>query len=444
MIENPGILLKYFKACGNNITTDSRSVSRYIEEGKKVMFLALKGDKFDGNDFAAQALKEGASFVVVDNPWMAESGDPRILVVKDCLKALQDMARAYRRNLPVKILAITGSNGKTTTKELINRVLSKKYKVSATCGNLNNHIGVPLTLLNMPSDTEIGIIEMGANHRGEIKQLCAIAEPNYGIITNIGRAHLEGFGGTDGVKKGKGELFDYLRNVRGTAFFLEEDKTLKEMIAEREGVRKSGYSLSGTTATLSENGTVALKYREAQKPIQSNLVGEYNKYNIAAAVAIGKFFGIDFRQAAEAIENYIPDNNRSQFVSIGSNKIITDAYNANPSSMENALLNFAGMQDENKLVILGDMKELGKYSAEEHDKVLFAVKKYGFRKAWFVGDEFIKAGHRIAEKDMLFFPSVKELEKHIEKTPLHNYTILIKGSHSTRLEEVVPFLDANL
>ena len=400
------------------VTTDSRK----IEPG--AIFFALHGASFDGNDYAVQSLEKGASVAVIDseevlrnNPDYAE----RLVLVEDTLLALQMLAREHRRALAIPIIAIAGSNGKTTTKELVSRVLAEKFEVSTTKGNLNNHIGVPLTLLAMDAETEFGVVEMGASAQGEIALLCSIAEPNYGILTNIGLSHLEGFGGKEGIRKGKGELFDHLDKNGGRAFVPQEDATLCDMACEREDMAVEYYS-----RTIAEG-------------FESNLTGDYNRYNIAAAVEVGRYFGIDDRHIAEAILSFTPNNNRSQAVKTERNSLVVDCYNANPSSMEVALDNISTMEAERKVLILGDMLELGQWSEEAHQNIL--------RKADGVADEVILVGGEFAkayatvgkelECSYALYPSTAEALTALEKNPLRNALILLKGSRGIKLEILI-------
>ncbi len=385
-----------------HISTDSRHI---IPDS---IFFALRGANFDGNRFAQQALNDGAAYAVVDNQTLVGQG---FIVVDDVLKTLQDLARHHRRMLGIPILAITGTNGKTTTKELVSRVLSKKYNVYATQGNLNNHIGVPLTLLSMDAHTEMGIIEMGASAVGEISALCDIAEPNFGIITNIGRAHLEGFGGEDGVRRGKGELYDYLAATEGQAFVLQEDSTLVDMARERH-VDTIPYSI-----TLADG-------------IVHHLEGDYNRANVAAAAAVGRRFGVSDTDYREAIAAYIPDNNRSQRIDTQRNTLILDCYNANPSSMEAAIANFAREPLHGrtaKVLILGDMLELGAWSATEHDRILTIAKGILDVRVITVGSHFSNGSNN--------FPDVKSLQPILSE--ISNAIVLIKGSRGIGLERVV-------
>ena len=402
----------------SGVTTDSRR----IEKGS--MFFALHGTSFDGNDYAIQALEKGASVAIIDredvainNPQYGE----RLILVKDTLQALQAVAQTHRRELAIPIIAIAGSNGKTTTKELVSRVLGEKFEVSTTKGNLNNHIGVPLTLLAMTSETEFGVVEMGASAQGEIAQLCSIAEPNYGILTNIGLSHLEGFGGVEGIRKGKGELFDHLNFNGGRAFVPQEDITLCDMVTEREDMAVEYYS-----RTIAEG-------------FESNLTGDYNRYNIAAAVAVGRYFDIDDTHIADAILSFTPDNNRSQAVKTERNSLVVDCYNANPSSMEVALDNIATMESEQKVLILGDMLELGEWSAEAHQNILRKADKVA-GEIILVGCEFAKA-HKVVsdelESNYRLYPTTAEALTALEKKNLNNALILLKGSRGIALEKLI-------
>lgn len=376
------------------------------------MFFALKGDSFDGNRYAADALEKGAAYAVVDDPSVAVSD--RYIVVDDVLTTLQRLATYHRRVLGIPILAITGTNGKTTTKELVARVLAKRYNVAVTRGNLNNHIGVPLTLLSMKKGTEFGVVEMGAGARGEIEFLCNITLPDFGIITNVGRAHLEGFGGEEGVRQGKGELFDYLAAHHGIAFYCKEDPVLSDMAEERTKLLAKGYSVQGG-ATL-----------------KTALAGDYNRFNVAAAVAIGDHFGVTPKEIVAAIEGYVPDNHRSQRVETERNTLILDCYNANPSSMKAAIENFARERSsKEKVAILGDMLELGEYAADEHRKVVGLLAENGIKKVMLVGDNFAKAA---AEAGMLSFGDRSELCNYLIKNQLSGNLILVKGSNGIGLD----------
>ena len=400
------------------VTTDSRK----IEVG--ALFFALHGASFDGNDYAIQALKQGASAAVIDRKDILE-GNPnyaeQLILVDDTLQTLQALAQEHRRRLAIPIIAIAGSNGKTTTKELVSRVLAEKFEVSTTKGNLNNHIGVPLTLLSMTNETEFGVVEMGASAQGEIALLCSIAEPNYGILTNIGLSHLEGFGGVEGIRKGKGELFDHLNEIGGRAFVPEEDATLCAMAAEREDLAVEHYS-----RTIAEG-------------FKSNLTGDYNRFNIAAAVEVGRYFGIDDERIAEAILSFSPDNNRSQAVKTERNQLVVDCYNANPSSMEVALDNIATMEAEHKVLILGDMLELGEWSEEAHINILRKADGVAERIV-LVGKEFAKAHTIVGEElksEYTLYPTTAEASVALEREPISDSLVLLKGSRGIKLESLI-------
>ena len=399
------------------VTTDSRK----IEAG--LMFFALHGASFDGNDYAVAALEQGASVAVIDRKDILENNPQhakRLILVDDTLQALQALAQEHRRRLAMPIIAIAGSNGKTTTKELVSRVLAEKFKTSTTKGNLNNHIGVPLTLLAMNAETEFGVVEMGASAQGEIALLCSIAEPNYGILTNIGLSHLEGFGGVEGIRKGKGELFDHLNENGGRAFVPQEDEVLSKMAAEREDLAVEGYS------------------RSIGEGFKSNLTGDYNRFNIAAAVEIGRYFGVTDERIAEAILSFSPDNNRSQAVKTERNQLVVDCYNANPSSMEVALDNIATMEAEHKVLILGDMLELGEWSAEAHLNILRKADGVAER-IILVGKEFAAAYHasEALEAKYTLYPTTAEAVVALEQKPISDSLVLLKGSRGIKLEILI-------
>lgn len=414
------------------ICTDTRSIT------PGCIFFALKGSNFNGNSFAGKALDDGAAYAVIDQPEF--KNDDRCIEVPDVLNCLQHLANYHRRQLKCPVIAITGSNGKTTTKELISRVLAKKFRVHFTKGNLNNHIGVPLTILSAPADTEILVVEMGANHQKEIETLCAIAMPDYGIISNVGKAHLEGFGGFEGVKKGKGELYEFLALHHGFAFVNGNNQHLTEMIREKNVKRKMVY---GNGNTFDCNGTLLeafpfLKVKwNAEKNggmISSQLVGNYNYENILAAACIGNYFGVGAELISKAIEEYVPDNSRSQVVKRGSNTVLLDAYNANPSSMEAALKNFSLMEGNHKLVFLGEMAELGKESEEEHRQLVDLVKSLNFEKVIFVGKKFSSL---LTSLSAGYFESSAEAASWIKDQKISGATILIKGSRSSKMETVL-------
>lgn len=418
---------KYLSSKG--VSTDTRKIE------KDTIFFALKGANFNGNEFASKAIESGASYAVIDEEKYKTSN--RTILVPDVLTALQQLANYHRRQLNIPVLAITGSNGKTTTKELINAVLSCKYKTYATKGNLNNHIGIPLTLLAIEKGTELAIVEMGANHQKEIEGYCKVAEPTHGIITNIGKAHLEGFGGPEGVKKGKGELFDYLLASKGIVFINSKNEILTGMSKFASPVffpqEKDFYNCEFLDASpfvklKAENGEI----------VTTHLIGKYNFENIASALCIGKFFGVDPSKANEAVASYIPSNNRSQIVQKGNNEVILDAYNANPSSMKAAIENFAQMKKEKKVMILGDMFELGPESRKEHEGIGKLMSGLLFDKILLVGKEMKYA------KDFChhasYFESKQLLEDYLKENKITNSTILVKGSRGMGLESLLELI----
>lgn len=408
-----------FEEC-SGVTTDSRRIA------PDSMFFALHGASFDGNRFAADALAKGARYAVVDSdapveehPELAE----RMIRVGDTLATLQNLAREHRRHLAIPVIAIVGSNGKTTTKELVACVLAEKFAVSATAGNLNNHIGVPLTLLGMDRTTEFGVVEMGASACGEIALLASIAEPNYGIITNIGRSHLEGFGGVEGIRRGKGELFDFLAANGGTAFVPQQNDTLVEMAAERSGMAVESYST------------------DIADGFKSSLEGEYNRLNIAAAAEVGIYFGVAPERIAAAIAEYVPSNHRSQRVESGRNSLIVDCYNANPSSMAVAIENIARDPSPRKLLILGDMLELGEWTAAEHEAVAAQALAVEGAQIISVGPEFAKALAKTDDAGRRHtFQTTEQAAAHLAQHPVDGFKVLIKGSHKWALEQLVELL----
>jgi len=424
-------LYQCFLEC-TGISTDTRK----IQPGS--MFVALKGDNFDANTFAAEALAKGAKYVVIDNPAYQQGN--ATLLVNNCLTALQDLARHHRRQLGLPVIGLTGSNGKTTTKELINAVLSQKYNTTATTGNLNNHIGVPLTLLSFSTETEIGIVEMGANHQLEIELLCNIAEPNFGYITNFGKAHLEGFGGFEGVIKGKSELYNYLKNNTKTAFVNLDDRIQAEKTATlpRYTFATESYEGNVRLQNIEANPMVNLIYNDLH--IQSNLIGSYNAANISAAIAIGHYFKVPDNQIKAAIEGYIPTNNRSQLMELNGNKIILDAYNANPSSMAAAIANFQQLDSQHKIAILGDMFELGPESLEEHRKVVDLLTDQDAITAHFVGKYFYY--NKVDRHNLHFHDSFESLKNYLSDKKFNQNTILIKGSRGMALERSLEFINS--
>lgn len=409
------------------VSTDTRNIT------PGALFFALKGANFNGNAFAAQALTKGASHAVVDEA--AFVADGRFLLVDNVLKTLQDLARHHRRQLPVPVIAMTGSNGKTTTKELIQRVLSAKYKTYATRGNLNNHIGLPLTLLAVGAETEMVVLEMGSNRPGDIAELASICEPTHGLITNIGKAHLEGFGGFEGVKKGEGELYDYFRQHGGTVFANVQNPVLQQMLAER-GLAATGYPTAGCTLVSSAPNVV---YRDAQGNLaETHLPGRHNFENIAAALCIGAHFGVPAAQANAAVAGYVPQNNRSQTITKGTNTILLDAYNANPTSMLASLEYFAALEAGKKIVILGDMAELGEYGAHEHYLMGESSKRGGFDKVLLCGPLMQNAV--AANPDAYYFIDKFSLNNWLTDNKIANAHILIKGSRRMALETLVDLL----
>ena len=425
-IEN---LHKCFLEC-NSISIDTRKIKQ------NSMFIAIKGDNFDANTFAKEALSKGATFVIIDNKDFYINS--KTIIVEDSLKTLQELAKFHRNYLKTPIIALTGSNGKTTTKELINAVLSKKYKTTATIGNLNNHIGVPLTLLSFTKETEIGIVEMGANHQKEIKFLCEIAQPDYGYITNFGKAHLEGFGGVEGVIKGKSEMYDYLLDNNKTVFVNLNDKI---QVEKTKNLKKISFGINKSEADLNIFNIKADPFVEIEfykNQIHSKLIGLYNSNNINIAILIGKKFNVSDQDIKSGIENYIPENNRSQLISIESNKIILDAYNANPSSMNVAIENFLQLTDKNKLMILGDMFELGTESLAEHKLIVDGLKNQSKSACYFIGNNFYK--NKIINNNLMFFETFESLSDYLKQHLPKGSLILIKGSRGMALERVLELL----
>lgn len=415
------------------VTTDSRIVT------KNALFFALKGENFNGNVYAQNALENGCSYAIIDEESYAEND--KYIVVKNVLETLQKLGNYHRRRLGIPILGITGSNGKTTTKELISVVLAKRFKLTYTQGNLNNHIGVPLTLLSMDSETEFGVVEMGANHMKEIKQLCEIAEPDYGIITNIGKAHLEGFGSFENIIKTKKELYDYLKTNQGKVFYNYNNEILKKGINELKldnipfGSKSS--EIYGEILNTEQNLSLKVKIGEFIGEIHSKLVGNYNLENILAAVSIGNYFNISPADIISAIESYIPKNNRSQLIKTNKNSIILDAYNANPTSVELSVKNFALLKKENNFLVLGDMLELGSESKKEHENIIKLLQSLNFKNVILVGDVY----HSLKVPDDYFqFENVNDLKKWLLENNISRSNVLIKGSRGIRLETIVEYL----
>lgn len=424
-------LYSIYNQC-NGVSTDTRNIT------ENSLFFALKGANFNANNFALQALENGAAFAVVDDINLKKLENNKLIVVNDVLKTLQDLAAFHRFHIGLPIIALTGSNGKTTSKELLHAVLSTKYNTIATIGNLNNHIGVPLTLLRMTEDTDLAIIEMGANHQKEIELLCSIAQPDFGFITNFGRAHLEGFGGVEGVIKGKSEMYDYLQSNHKTIFVNFDDPIQKN---KTENSTRYGFSIENnslaniqiTKANAQPMATIELNGIE----IQSNLTGLYNIPNIAFAVTIGQYFNISLENIKEAIENYIPQNNRSQWTKINNKNILLDAYNANPSSMQVAIENFNQLENSSKLMILGDMFELGNESDKEHLQTINQVIKTKIPSI-FIGEHFFKV--QIKNDAVQYFKNIQDFFNQQKALSINEELLLIKGSRGMALERILEHL----
>lgn len=411
------------------VCTDSRAIT----EG--CIFFALKGEYFNGNRFADAALEQGASYAIIDENAYVSS--ERTILVPDCLSMLQDIARMHRSNLSIPILAITGSNGKTTTKELVSAVLSKKFRVCHTQGNLNNHIGVPLTLLKMNDDTEFGIVEMGANHPGEIAELCTIADPRFGIITNIGKAHLEGFGSFDGVKNTKAELYRHLQNKKGTIFYHKNNEVLSELIGDYPNV----ISYGGTNANFTGEPVLSPPFAHVRAwfpggvlYLNTKLTGDYNIENILAAACIGTYFQVDPRDIQTALQNYQPENKRSQLIRKENSVIVMDAYNANPTSMEASLKSFMRTFQKDRYLILGDMLELGAYENSEHTRITQLIQTMEATQVFLVGPAFTRAA---AGTHFLAFLNTEELKAYFRINKPNHGNYLIKGSRGIALEKIL-------
>jgi UDP-N-acetylmuramoyl-tripeptide--D-alanyl-D-alanine ligase len=422
------------------VSTDTRKIAA------DSLFFALKGDKFDANTFAEQAIAAGAAYAIIDNP-AYQLGDKYILVY-DVLTALQDLARYHRKQLDIPVIGLTGTNGKTTTKELINAVLSQKFKTLATQGNLNNHIGVPLTILSIDRTHEIAVIEMGANHQKEIALLSSIAQPSHGLITNIGKAHLEGFGGVEGIKKGKGELYDFLKADEGIVFVNGDDKVLMDMQKARSLNKVVLYGTSNkdnsVTGKLTENSPLLAiewtnKLSGESYPVKTQLTGAYNLDNILAAICIGVYFELTADEINAGITGYQPQNNRSQIKQTETNTLICDYYNANPSSMQVAIENIGKLQADKKVLILGDMFELGDESAEEHAGIIQKALDVDVAERIFIGKEFVKQESRIKnqESGVKFYNTAEDAIEALKAEPIKNSTVLIKGSRGMALERLV-------
>jgi UDP-N-acetylmuramoyl-tripeptide--D-alanyl-D-alanine ligase len=430
MITTEEIYKLFIKSAG--ISTDSRN----IFPGS--IFFALKGDQYDGNLFATEAIEKGAIYAVVDNPGI--NVGEHLLQVNDALDTLQQLASIHRNQIKAKIIGITGSNGKTTTKELIGKVLSSQFNTVVTRGNLNNHIGVPLTILSIREETSFAVIEMGANHPGEIAALCQIARPGYGIITNIGKAHLEGFGSFEGVIKAKSELYDFIKQNNGVILFNSDDHLLTELSEE---MNRLAYG-SDQNAMCRGEITARDPYLEIKWSgnnlsglAKTYLIGDYNFGNVLAAISIGLYFGVNPARIDQAIASYIPENNRSQVIRTERNLLVMDAYNANPSSMKAALVNFNRMKAAGKMVILGDMMELGEYSLEEHIDLINFTDGFIFNKVLYIGEMFSLAA---GNGNQICFPGIREAETWLHENPVREMTILLKGSRKMQLENLQKLL----
>lgn len=410
-----------------SVQTDTRK----LKEGD--IFFALKGDNFNGNTFAKKALDAGAAYAVIDEKEYAVKN--KTILVSDVLKTLQQLAGYHRQQFTIPFIAITGSNGKTTTKELVHAVLSGKYKTCTTQGNLNNHIGIPLTLLQVKADAQMAVIEMGANHLGEIASYCEYTRPTHGLITNCGKAHLEGFGGIEGVRKGKGELYDYLRSVAGTAFIMWDYDYLRDMSKGISGAIKYGESnahVMGKVITSEPFLEMQITQGLDNGHLKTKLVGAYNFPNVLAAVTIGKYFEVPEEKIRTAIETYLPSNSRSQLVEKDSNKIILDAYNANPSSMKLAIENFAKLDAKEKVLLLGGMAELGEESLAEHKAIVQLIDQYGWKDVALVGGDFLNIDHKYHS-----FQTALSAKAWLDEMGFKNSYLLIKGSRSMQMEKLL-------
>lgn len=414
----------------NGVIIDTRKIE------PKSFFIALKGERFDANSFVKEALEKGCSFAIIDNNDFYI--DERTILVQNSLTLLQELAKYHREYLNLPIIALTGSNGKTTTKELIQAVLAEKFKTKATIGNFNNHIGVPLTLLSFNKNTEIGIVEMGANHQKEIEFLCEIAKPDYGYVTNFGKAHLEGFGGVEGVIKGKSEMYNYLK-LNNKKVFVNFDDTIqveKTTKLQRITFSRINQSCNVFIKRVKANPMVSINYNNIN--INSHLIGLYNANNINVAITIGTYFGVSDEKIKNAIENYIPENNRSQLILKNGNEIILDAYNANPSSMLVALENFIQLDKPNKVIIIGDMFELGNESTREHKSIIEYLKNLNTIQCFFIGKDFYL--NKIEKENYYFYQDFPSFTEHLKETHFSNTIILIKGSRGMALERTLEYI----
>jgi len=417
-------------AKSNSVSIDTRNIK------ENDMFFAIKGPNFDGNKFAEEAIEKGCSYVISDNLHLRKLSD-KIIYVKNSIETLQKLGNYHRRTLKAKIIAITGSNGKTTSKEILLNVLKYRYNTIATKGNLNNHLGVPLTLLSMDIDTEIGIIEMGANHLKEIETLCKIAEPDYGYITNFGNAHLEGFKTIEGVIKGKSELYEYLKSNSKLIFYNSQNNTQSNIIGEYTNSFSYGINANDDCQLTKVKSSDNIQVRYKNKTISSKIYGDYNFDNICIAIAIGDFYNIDFEDIKKGVENYLPDNNRSQITTKESNTIILDAYNANPTSMDLAIKSFEKLKYTNKIIIAGDMFELGEESNKYHQQIVNYLETTSNIEIFIVGVNFSKTNHTNKIKSFL---TTEELITNLMKLKIKNSSILIKGSRGMELEKVIKYI----
>lgn len=434
-------LHEIFLSCGSVVSTDSRT----LQGGE--LFFALKGENFDGNLYVNKALEAGASYAVTEDPTKADNA--QCIVVEDSLETLRELARFHRLHAtkkPITVIGLTGTNGKTTTKELLNAVLSKGHNVIATQGNLNNDIGVPLSLLKIKDDTEIAIIEMGASHPNDINHLTEVSMPDFGLITNVGKAHLAGFGSFEGVCQTKGELYDYLAANNGAAFLNIDDEKLVSMVAERPGLKSIPYGsqISGIKVEREKRNAECAAYLSFScqgKIYETHLTGDYNLVNISAAIGVGTYFGISTQDACEAIASYVPSNSRSQIIRTENNIIIADAYNANPTSMVAALTNIKNLSAEKKAVFLGDMRELGEDSVHEHMNILRQAEKSSITRIFLVGEEFQKALINIGKRPAVtWFADVDALADYLSCNKLQGGTVLIKGSNSMHMGKIIKYL----
>jgi|TARA_B110001450_G_scaffold167793_1_gene156422 UDP-N-acetylmuramoyl-tripeptide--D-alanyl-D-alanine ligase len=417
-------------AKSNSVSIDTRNIK------ENDIFFAIKGPNFDGNKFAEEAIEKGCSYVISDNLHLRKLSD-KIIYVKNSIETLQKLGNYHRRTLKAKIIAITGSNGKTTSKEILLNVLKYRYNTIATKGNLNNHLGVPLTLLSMDIDTEIGIIEMGANHLKEIETLCKIAEPDYGYITNFGNAHLEGFKTIEGVIKGKSELYEYLKSNSKLIFYNSQNNTQSNIIGEYTNSFSYGINANDDCQLTKVKSSDNIQVRYKNKTISSKIYGDYNFDNICIAIAIGDFYNIDFEDIKKGVENYLPDNNRSQITTKESNTIILDAYNANPTSMDLAIKSFEKLKYTNKIIIAGDMFELGEESNKYHQQIVNYLETTSNIEIFIVGVNFSKTNHTNKIKSFL---TTEELITNLMKLKIKNSSILIKGSRGMELEKVIKYI----